>query len=448
MSITKPHNAVGLDFGTSNSAISLARKGSVNLVDIDGHKTMPTSVFIDLEGSKAGQISFGNHALNKAYGLSMDKDGQVFQGDRNLGKILRGLKSLLGTDTVEQQLRLRDDSGYHHCFMLTEFIEKILSKLKTEAEELAGAEIDSVVMGRPVHFVDYNEEQDKTAEQQLISMAQNVGFKNVETLFEPIAAALAYESTLTQEKLALVLDVGGGTTDVTVIRLSPSKHTTFSRESDILASTGVHIGGMDFDAAITMQKVVQHFGYNVTLNHEFIPREFYSNLANWPLLSRLYNKRTIVTLEKLLDKLHNEIQITEVERFLHIVEMEEAHLLLGAVEDAKIDLNDKESTNIDFSNCLNSSLLPMISMTASELNQDILAEKYTLIKRAITDALKESSVQPNQIEVVFMTGGPSAMPAIKSIVQGILPQVDIVEGDRLGAVGFGLGVAAHNTFLK
>lgn len=439
-------NAAGLDFGTSNSAISIVKNGQVELVEIQNEQTMPTTVFIDLEGRQAGKLSFGNRALDKAYGKHVTESGDVIQGDRSLGKLIRGLKSLLGTSTIELQLRLRDDTGYNHCFMFTEFIEKILTELKTAAEAKAGGSIDNVVMGRPVRFVDFNDEQDKQAEDQLVNTAKKVGFKEVQILFEPIAAALSYEAGIDKEKLAVVLDVGGGTTDVSLIRLSPKRHHHADREADILANAGVHIGGMDFDARIALEKVAPALGDDITFNHDFIPRDFYHNMATWPLLSRLYNRRTLKTLERFADKLKDGDDITQVERFLHVVEMEEAHILLGAIEEAKISLNKLESVQFDFSDCFPQSLHPDITMTKTEMDDSILADKFNSITKTILTALKDAQISASDVDTVFLTGGPSAMPAIKQIASSTLVNAQLISGNRLSAVGQGLGIAARNVF--
>src|SRR5690606_39518574 len=101
-----------------------------------------------------------------------------------------------------------------------EIICTFLENLKLKADQAAQTDVEYVVMGRPVHFVDNNHEADQQAEAELRKIAHRLGFKHITFQFEPIAAAFAHETNVKGEQLALVTDLGGGTSDFTVIRLS------------------------------------------------------------------------------------------------------------------------------------------------------------------------------------------------------------------------------------
>ena len=116
-------------------------------------------------------------------------------------------------------------------------------------------------MGRPVHFVDDDPARDDQAQQSLLHAAQAVGFHEVSFQFEPIAAALDYERRLSRESTVLVVDVGGGTSDFTVVRLGPERMTHADRTHDVLATTGVHIGGTDFDRQLNLEHVMPLLGH-------------------------------------------------------------------------------------------------------------------------------------------------------------------------------------------
>jgi hypothetical chaperone protein len=80
-----------------------------------------------------------------------------------------------------------------------------------------------VVLGRPVHFVDGDPVRDQQAEDALRQAARDAGFENISFQLEPIAAALDYEQRIDREALVLVVDIGGGTSDFTVVRLGPER---------------------------------------------------------------------------------------------------------------------------------------------------------------------------------------------------------------------------------
>ena len=79
---------------------------------------------------------------------------------------------------------------------------------------------------------------------------------NVSFQLEPIAAALDYERRITRESLVLVVDIGGGTSDFTVVRLGPDRVARAAhqgdRVSDVLATSGVHIGGTNYDQKLNL----------------------------------------------------------------------------------------------------------------------------------------------------------------------------------------------------
>src|SRR5262249_50228758 len=144
---------------------------------------------------------------------------------RENGRLMRSLKSVLGSSLIHEQTqvgakRLRFD----------EIVSLFLSYIRKGADEPS-----SVVMGRPVFFVDENPEADRSAADQLRQAAKNAGFKHIEFQFEPIAAALDYERQVSAEELAFVVDIGGGTSDFSIVRVSPRRRGKPDRKSDILA---------------------------------------------------------------------------------------------------------------------------------------------------------------------------------------------------------------------
>ena len=103
------------------------------------------------------------------------------------------------------------------------------------------------MLGRPVQFIENDAAADRQAQDDLEKAARTVGFRNIEFQYEPIAAALDYELSVQKEELVFVVDIGGGTADFSIVRVSPEKSRTADRRGDILANRGVRVGGTDFD---------------------------------------------------------------------------------------------------------------------------------------------------------------------------------------------------------
>ncbi|HYE48801.1 MAG TPA: Hsp70 family protein, partial [Azospirillaceae bacterium] len=207
----------GLDFGTSNSTIGIAAGNRLDLAPLeDGQPTLPSAIFFDFEQATAPR--FGRAAM-AAYVSGTE------------GRLMRSLKSVLGTGLIDEDtLLLTRRIGFR------EVIALVVRHLKAKAEAAAGRPIDAVVHGRPVHFVDGNPAADARAQAALEEIARGCGFRHVSFQYEPIAAALHYESQIAAEEVALIADIGGGTSDFSIVRLSPERARRAERADDILAN--------------------------------------------------------------------------------------------------------------------------------------------------------------------------------------------------------------------
>ena len=233
---------LGIDFGTSNSAVSFAAPGGESrLIALEGTATsMPTAVFFNSEDR---YTHFGRDAV-----------AQYLSGTE--GRLLRSLKSLLGSP-----LLLESTVVNHQQVSFQQIVEIYLNELRERAAVMLGGAPRRVVMGRPVHFVDDDPVRDNMAQRSLHDAALAVGFDDVTFQLEPIAAALDHERRLTRENVVLVVDLGGGTSDFTVVRLGPQRMLQVDRSADVLATTGVHIGGTDFDQRLSLSQVMPKLGY-------------------------------------------------------------------------------------------------------------------------------------------------------------------------------------------
>src|SRR6185369_13385302 len=174
---------------------------------------------------------------------------------------------------------------------------KAVAQRHLESRQIRG-EVDSVVLGRPVRFVDNDDAADRDAESQLVAIAKAEGFRHVETQFEPIAAALTYEQSLAREELSLVVDLGGGTSDFVIARLSPKGARRTDRSADILGRSGVHVGGTDFDRRLSIDQAMPHLGYNALLGPKRLPMpsHLFHDLATWHKIPFLYTPDNLAFL--------------------------------------------------------------------------------------------------------------------------------------------------------
>src|SRR4029078_10209412 len=148
--------ACGLDFGTSNSAIGVARDKTAVLAPIEASSTLiPSAVFCDYEAK--GRVLFGNEAISAYVGQTE-------------GRLMRALKSILGSPLIDEETSLGGRK-----VPLAKVVEVFVAHLKHKAEAFVGREITAVVHGRPVRFVDDDDKADARAQAVLETIARRGG---------------------------------------------------------------------------------------------------------------------------------------------------------------------------------------------------------------------------------------------------------------------------------
>ncbi|KAA0968948.1 Hsp70 family protein [Aureimonas fodinaquatilis] len=411
----------GLDFGTTNSTLALAAPGGApRLLPVEGDAlTIPSALFFSLED---GETYFGRKAVAEYV------DGAE-------GRFMRALKSILGTSLMQETTLVgRERLSFQE--LIGRFLRHL--RIRLEAE---GHMADGVVLGRPVHFVDDDAVADRAAQDQLAAAAKAEGFGNIEFQYEPVAAALYYEASVQREELALVVDIGGGTSDFTVVRLSPERALKGRRDEDILSSSGVHVGGTDFDRRLNIAKVMPYFGLGVPTidGKRMMPVWYFNDMATWHRINQLYTAaiaRDIAGLAK------QAAEPEKLARFSHLLRHRSGHRLAGAVEAAKIDLTARAETALTFSE-------PELTMTTTISRQEFeeaTSELITRISTAIDEALLQSSVTAQEIQTVILTGGGAEVPAVKAVATSRFPAARIVRSDAFGSVGLGLALDAARRF--
>jgi hypothetical chaperone protein len=415
--------ACGLDFGTSNSAIGVARDNTAVLAPIEGGNTlMPSAVFFDYETK--GRVLFGDEAISAYVGQTE-------------GRLMRALKSILGSPLIDEETSLGGRK-----VALREVVEIFVRHLKHKAEAFAGREITTVVHGRPVRFVDDDHKADARAQAVLEAIARQVGFRDVAFVYEPIAAAHHYEQTVRSEELVLVADIGGGTSDFSVIRVGPRLHERADRRRDVLATAGVRVGGTDFDTALNLAAVMPLLGLGTELIEKNLPmpNALYHELAAWPTINFAYtyrNERQIAELVPLA------CEPAKVERLLKVVRQRLGHRLAFAVEDAKIALSAEERAAVPLS-----FLEAGLAITATRVDFDrAIAARIDRLYRAAGDCIAAAGVGPAAIDTIFLTGGSSRVPAVRTAIARAAPSARLAGGSDLLSVALGLtqmaGVAFH-----
>jgi hypothetical chaperone protein len=420
MTIALPARACGIDFGTSNSTVGWLRPDSDILIPLeDGKVTLPSVIFFNIEERRP---VYGRLALH-----------EYLEGYE--GRLMRSLKSLLGSKLLKSET-----SVLGSALPFKDLLGLFLGTLKSRAEATAGREFDSVVLGRPVYFVDDDEVADREAQDTLVAVAQKLGFKDISFQFEPIAAAFDYERTLNQEELVLIVDIGGGTSDFSLVRLSPERRQLADRQSDILATGGVHIGGTDFDKQLSLQGVMPLFGYGSLMKSQaLMPTSHFINLATWHTINSVYSQKAQLALK---DMRYDAQDTVGMDRLFKLIEQRAGHWLAIQVENSKIELTHADQLSLDLSHIEKD----LSAELTRPLFEDAIAQLLERIQASVNQLLASAGVAHEQINTVFYTGGSSGIPALRQSIDHLLPQARKAEGDQFGSIGSGLAIEAFKRY--
>ena len=409
---------VGIDFGTSNSAAAIAGAQSARVMEIDpAHEDarLMRSVLFFPDGS--ADVCVGAQAIAR---YIEDEEGRFIQS----------VKSFLPSTTFTRTVIRRRPWALH------ELIAAILRPMRERIEASVGAPVQQVVMGRPARFSP-DPAIDAHAETTLAQAALHAGFPAPTFVIEPIAAALRYEETLERDELVLVGDFGAGTSDFTLMNLGPSHAGWRQRHGDIVASSGVYVGGDTFDAAIVEHGLLRHFGAGSTYM-AFTDR---TELPSWMVRKMLrWHELALLREPKIMGFLRNACATSDDPRgmghFLSLLEENLGYDLFRAVEAAKRELTDKPSSVVAF----HKGDIDLDVEVTREQFESWCAPLLQTLDRTVDEVLAQGGGKTP--DAVFLTGGTSKIPAVHALFQQRFGGDKLRSGDAFTSVAAGLGRAA------
>ena len=412
-----------IDFGTSNSLLcGVSARAVDEPLALDPAAT-DASVFRSiLFFSETKDWYFGAEALER----------YVAEGMR--GRFLRSLKRFLPMPSFEET-RIGSRN-----VKLQELIGVFLREMRRRANASYGADVKRALFGRPARFAE-NDENDALAEERLREAAEFAGFTEVHFCPEPIAAAYDFQSRLTEPRVVLVADFGGGTSDYTVARLTPGES-----QVEVLAVGGVSVAGDAFDGSIMRHKVSRHFGADVKYKVPFgsnvlsMPRPLMEALCS-PAETCLLAQRDIMTFLRDIksgslgkdDKQH-------IDQLLCLVEDSLGFQIFEAIEQTKRQLSDSEQTTFVFD-------YPGIeideTVTRAEF-QRFSSPQVETILRSLDETLAASGLGAQGIDLVCCTGGTARVAALADGIQRRFGAEKLVRLRSLHSVIQGLGQRARS----
>jgi hypothetical chaperone protein len=409
--------AVGIDFGTTNCAVAVARDGVVEMArfGVQGAETFRSVLYFDGAQSKGRKRPLAGPAAIDAY-LSRETPGRLIQS----------LKSFLSSALF------RETWVGSERYSVEDLTASMALSLREEAERQFGDLGKRVVLGRPVRFVGGDtKEADALAASRLEQAFRRAGFEEIVFEFEPVGAAYFYESTLDRDERIVIGDFGGGTSDFSLLRVG--------RRRRILATAGLPFAGDSFDAKIVRHVVSPMLG----LGTEYrslgkmlpMPSSLYLKLEKWHHLSFLKTQDTMRMLRSL------EVQAEEpskIEALIHLVENDAGYSLHRAVQRTKVELSAREQSEFVYEDpCV--SIRQLVTRGDFE---DWIEPQLSAISECVDKLLKDAKTGAEKIDRVFLTGGTSLVPAVRRIFEQRFGAERVLAGDEFTSVARGLALRA------
>jgi hypothetical chaperone protein len=409
----------GLDFGTSNSSLARARGAHApELCALDPVAPLPVVLrsLLYYSPDTRGFVT-GRRAVDEYLAEDMR------------GTLMQSLKTFLADDSFDETW-VQD-----RAYTLEDLLSVIFRQVGATIRSL-GMDGATLVVGRPAVFV-ARPEKEALARTRLAEAARRAGFLDVRFQYEPIAAGLAYEASLARPETALIADLGGGTSDFTVMRLGTRARG--DRRSDILATGGVQVGGDTFDARIMAKKVTPHFGAGTTYRSMEgrdlpFPSHVSAQLGRWHQVAFLRTRKTRDLLRRLRASASDP---AAVERLATLVEGNYAFFLFEAIERAKAALSSTTEATIRFHEA---GIAIDEPLTRAEL-EALIAPDVAEVRRCMEGVLASSGIAPAAVESVFLTGGSAQIPALRGIFEGTFGAERLRAQDYLTTVACGLALS-------
>ncbi len=406
---------LGVDFGTSNTAAGYMSDGRPRLIQFaSGRTTIPTTFFFDYD---AREMLIGEPA-NQA----------LLEGVE--GRFMRALKRVLGTSLIHERRQILNER-----VTFVEIISRFLAQVKARAEAEAGVIFDRVVSGRPVVFHGVGDPREAAAEADLRACYLAAGFRDVEFMPEPQAAAIASGALEQSGSMGLIVDVGGGTSDFSLFRSGREGVT-------ILANHGVRIGGTDFDRSISIDRVMPLLGKGTELRKIMgpgsspTPNAIFNDLATWELIPFLYtpqNRRLATEMARLAH------QPDKLSRLAKVLEDELGHEMSFAVERGKIAANGGAERPSILLDQIEPGLA--VPLSAEALGASLVQHADALAEGA-RETLRIAGMDVARVGKVVYVGGSSLMSMVSQTMKEQFPQAAHSFSEVFTAVADGLAIAA------
>ncbi|EKT60315.1 molecular chaperone [Providencia sneebia] len=439
---------IGFDYGTSNCSVAVMKEGTPTLIPLEGDSVYipstlcaPTRESVSEHLFRHRQIApsdpIGEQILRRSIAYNRDEGIELIPDDIVFGQAALALylKDPRDVYYVKSPKSFLGASGLHdvQISFFEDLVCAMMANIKHQAEQQTQQTIMDTVIGIPINFHGRGgETANLQAKNILIKAAKRAGFKNIEFQFEPVAAGLEYEAGLKTEQTVLVVDIGGGTTDCSLIQMGPNYRGQTDRSASLLAHSGQRVGGNDLDIYLALKQLMDSFGMSSqTLSGIKMPlMQFWNPIAinNVEAQKDFYARQNLAELNRLKQEAQEPEKIA---RLLEVYHETLGYSLVRRAEEAKIALSEHEHY---LANIVLQNELLEINIARPQMVEAIESPKSKMIE-LVKEAVKQGGVQP---DAIFMTGGSARSPVLCQAIEQELPNIPIIRGNDFGSVTAGL----------
>ena len=450
---------LGIDFGTSNCAAAAVIDGEVVPVLFDGQAQFRTSVWFPDVVRDIEQFELTEDMHDEVQRLidGMARDARAAGQQRAPEAMRREAIRLVRRDWIEARMRepassttLLQNAVYGEEALDAYFLEEegnlvqspksmlgyqlhprarqtiagiaghILEHIRLTASKQYGVQIRTATLGRPVQFrSSIGDAGNEQALEILREAALTAGFDEVDFLEEPSAAAMQHHATSDQRHEVVVVDIGGGTTDIAHASVGGDEAPVVHR------AWGVPRGGTDIDLALSLAGYMPLFGRGITRvpNHHYVEAAMVQDMPR----QREFTKHK-----------YDEVPSPYGPRLEALQEPGNTARLYRQVERCKIALSQEAQHQSD------------LRFIERNLLVDTAADQLTIAADGYTSELSNLLAQVradigHDPAAVFVTGGMSRAPYLRAAAAAAFPQAQLVIGDpSFGVVGGLARAAAHH----
>ncbi|NLS02892.1 Hsp70 family protein [Rhizobium sp. P32RR-XVIII] len=414
--------ALGLDFGTTNTVLATANGGtthSMAFTSAAGTADSMRTALSFMKDPQLGRAALKVEAGHAAIRQFIDNPGEC--------RFLQSIKTFAASALFQGTLIY----AKRHSF--EDLMEIFIRRLRTYAGDNWSTEVSRIVAGRPVHFAGANPDPALATERYNEALSR-FGFPEIHYVYEPVAAAFYFAQNLKSDATVLVADFGGGTTDYSLIR--------FETIAGMLTATpmghsGVGVAGDHFDYRMIDNIVAPQIGkgshfksFDKILE---VPSNYYSSFGRWNQLSIFKTSREFEDLRKLV---RTALEPEKLETFIDLVDHDEGYPLYQAVSATKMALSAAEEAPFDFA--------PLGRGGHRTIKrkdfESWIADDLSRIEGALDEVLEKTQTSADAIDKVFLTGGTSFVPAVRRIFTERFDHDRIETGGELLSIAHGLAL--------